>query len=188
MHTETGPTPAQKCLHWPALILILGNPYPGRLLRVPGSRGTDEAHPPPPASLGGCRQIRSTSHWPSSSPLDQNVRPLSASPPAASPSWARDQDVQGQEEQKMSCCANTAQGLGKTQSPVQHRRSAWFPQAHRPAGVCVRHHLSPPAGEGRPALVWRECTVKLSKTFSRSCLKSQASPGRDDEASPSPQD
>lgn len=136
MHTETGPTPAQKCLHWPALILILGNPYPGRLLRVPGSRGTDEAHPPPPASLGGCRGIRSTSHWPPSSPLDENVRPLSASPPAASPSWARDQDVQGQEEQKMSCCANTAQGLGKTQSPVQHRRSAWFPQAHRPA-VCA---------------------------------------------------
>lgn len=109
----------------------------------PGAQTRHTLHPQPVSGAAG--EFGATSHWPPChlwTRMSVLCQPLH---PAASPSWARDQDVQGQEEQKMSCCANTAQGLGKTQSPVQYRRSAWFPQAHCPAAV----RPTPPLSTGR---------------------------------------
>ena len=147
IHIEPGLVPGSERLGLPALILTLGNPYPGRLPRAPGGTG----HPPPRGGLGACRHLRS-SRCPSWSPLDQrgdsSVLPSSACAPGASVGGrsicTRDQSrvLQGQDVREQSFrCADTALGFkedelqSRTRPRAQHLRSTWFPRANGPSGT-----------------------------------------------------
>lgn len=124
----------------PALILILGNPYPGSLLRVLGSRLQGHTLRPG-AGLRGCRQPWSRQLVSFPGPLGTSrvtgmwvpLRPHGTGVLGGRPS------AKGQEAQEKICCANSALGCKKdelkpkTRSRVQRLLSTWFSQAKGPS-------------------------------------------------------